>query len=103
MNFKQKSKPILKNVDEDQLYIAQNISMPFQGKDYRCFSTNKKIQYFPFCDDFGPVNISSVSRFVDLVENELQNFRGFRIIYLVDEGRRSLTNAGELIGSDSKL
>ena len=57
------------------------------------------VEYHPFCDDFGPMNLSSVIAFIEQLENEILLNPRSRIVYMVDAGRRSLTNAIFLLGA----
>ena len=81
-----------------KVHIAQNVS-PSVGKFYRFFKPPKSVQYYPLCDDFGPMNMSSVLRFVQAIGDEIEAHPTQKIIYVVDHGRRSLTNGVFLLGS----
>ena len=57
------------------------------------------MRYNSFCDDFGPVNMNSVVDFCKLLQSEIESFPNSKIIFAIDEGRRSLTNAIFLLGA----
>ena len=72
-------------------------SMPFGL--VRLFNNTPGVQYRPFCDDFGPMNMSSTIRFMKQLENEIAAVSaGEKLLYVVDEGSRPLTNAIFLLG-----
>ena len=70
----------------------------YSADEYKCFSTNKILMYHPYCDDFGPMNLSSVLRFIQMVENELTEYPSLKIIYCSLSGKRNITNAAFLVG-----
>ena len=51
------------------------------------------------CDDFGPMNISSVARFIDQLDREIAENPESKIVYLVEPGKRCLSNGLFLMGS----
>jgi hypothetical protein len=57
------------------------------------------MQYYPICDDFGPMNMSAIVEFITLLEQEMAAFSTSRIVYCVCNGARELTNAIFLLGS----
>ena len=66
---------------------------------FRCFRPQQLLKYHAFCDDFGPLNFSCVSRFIELLNDEKANHPECKIVYLVDAGSRELTNAAFLLGA----
>ena len=90
---------VMRAVIDDRLYICQGVDILPEGERYQRFVPDKSIQYFPLCDDFGPMNLSCVVKFVCQLDNELENHPDCTFFYCVDEGRRSLTNAVFLLGS----
>ena len=89
-------KPMLRAVF-GKVYIAQYVN-PSVGKFYRFFQPPETVQYYPLCDDFGPMNMSSMLRFVEALGDETRAHPSQKIIYAVNEGRRSLTNGVFLLG-----
>jgi cell division cycle 14 len=81
-----------------KVYIAQYVSSSV-GKFYRCFEPPDTVQYYPLCDDFGPMNISSVLHFVESLDYEIDTYPSQKIIYIVQSGRRAVTNGVFLLGS----
>ena len=58
------------------------------------------MEYEPYCDDFGPMNISVVTRFIQLLDQEvIESNPKTKIVYCIQPGRRSLSNGLFLIGS----
>ena len=62
-------------------------------------NTEKEIVYHPFADDFGPLDLSSLSRFLSIMQHAVKRRRGKIVVYAVQSNRRSLTNAAFLLGS----
>jgi len=85
-------------VIENKLYLA-NAPAKSKNNEYRYISTSDYLEYSPLCDDFGPMNISSVMRFIDLLQEEMTYYSNKTIVYMADRGRRPLTNAAFLMGS----
>jgi cell division cycle 14 len=82
----------------DTVYIAQGVDyLPQDGK-FICFRP-ERLAYYPFCDDFGPMNLSSIVNFIEQLEHEISQNPGSRIVYIVEAGRRILTNAVFLLGA----
>ena len=81
----------------DSLYLAQGVdSLPLFA--FRIFKPDPVIEYLPLCDDFGPMNMACVTRFITQLQNELVDFPDDRHFYCVEDGKRSLTNAVFLLG-----
>ncbi len=57
------------------------------------------MKYKCFCDDFGPVNMASVIGFCQRLQSEIESFPISKIVFVVEEGRRPLTNAVFLLGA----
>ena len=95
----QPTRPLIRPVFNDEIYIAQGIDSFPDNANFRVFKPDPEIQYFPLCDDFGPMNMACVASFVLQLHKELADFPGSRVVYCVEDGRRSLTNAVFLLGS----
>ena len=83
-----------------QIFLAQNGGQP--DGIFHSFQNGAAVVYQPFCDDFGPMNISCTIRFIQQLEESLSECALFscrRLVYSVDTGRRSLSNAAALLGS----
>ena len=80
-------------------YFSQHLNIQAFGGSFRCFKLNDNIKYRPFCDDFGPMNLACIVRFIQSIDTELASFPSSKIIWCVDNGRRSLTNAVFLLGA----
>jgi cell division cycle 14 len=88
------------SVEKVQLYIAQNGGQP--PGTFHSFQNNAAVDYQPFCDDFGPMSISSTIHFIRQLEESLEEcviLSCSRLVYSVLPGRRSLSNAAVLLGS----
>ena len=81
-----------------KLFIAQDVCRLPHGDRFRLFRP-AGVAYHPFCDDFGPMNLSSVALFCEQLNIELKEHPDSRIIYSVDQDPRSLTNAVFLVGA----
>jgi cell division cycle 14 len=79
--------------------MAQNVKAFASTKRFRCFQPQTLLKYSQYCDDFGPMNMSSVARFIELLDQELHDHPTCTIMYCVDDGRRALTNAVFLLGA----
>ena len=83
---------------DGSLFLANSRKKARSG-EFIYFATNEEFQYNPLCDDFGPMNISSVIRFVELLEWKRASEPSKKIVYLVERGRRPFTNGAFLIGA----
>ena len=92
------TKPFLVEVTE-RLCIGQYITAFDSTKKFRCFKPQKYLKYHGFCDDFGPMNFVTITRFMELLDRELKLYPSSKIAYLVDPGRREMTNSAFLLGS----
>ena len=85
---------------DDNIFIVQGEESDCipMANPFRMFQT-PDLEYFPFCDDFGPMNMSCVIRFIEKLDLELASFPDSKIVYLARPGPRHLTNAIFLLGS----
>ena len=89
---------IMRPFFQHRLYLCQGIDILPDGDHFRFFQPNQSIHYHAFCDDFGPMNMSSVIRFVRQLDTELDQ-HSCTLLYRVIKSRRDLTNAIFLLGS----
>ena len=89
----------MQHVLDDRLYIAQGVEHLPTSDQFRIFEPEARIKYEAFCDDFGPMNMASIARFINQLDGELADHPSCRIFYCVDDGRRRLTNAVFLLGA----
>ena len=68
------------------------------GQIFRCVNADQ-FQYFAFCDDFGPMNLSSIGSFVDALNAELETYPDNDIVLCSEPGQRALTNSVFLLGA----
>jgi cell division cycle 14 len=66
---------------------------------YLCINTENEIVYHPFADDFGPLDLSSLSRFMGILQNALKKRKSRTVVYAVQTNSRGLSNAAFLLGS----
>jgi hypothetical protein len=93
------NKFLFRPVIDDLVYIAQgDYKIPEYGS-YQIFRPQKSLKYYPICDDFGPMNLASTTRFIELLEDEIYDYPDCKIVFHVDSGRRALSNAVYLLGS----
>ena len=88
---------ILQPVIDDRVYIAQGVEILSQGNKFRRFEP-LGLLYHSFCNDFGPMNLSSVASFIEQLENEIRLHKDSIVVYCVSAGKRALTNAVFLLG-----
>ena len=89
---------IMQAVISDRLYICQNVDVLPDGQGYRTFVPEESIHYYPLCDDFGPMNMMSVIKFIRQLDHELAMHPDCIFFYCIDDGKRALTNAVFLVG-----
>ena len=84
----------------DKVFLAQGEnSVPVPNvSSFHVFET-PDLEYFPYCDDFGPLNMSCVVRFIERIDLEIAAFPDQRILFFAKPGKRMLTNALFLLGS----
>ncbi len=80
-------KPILFEVLEKRLLLAQNTDSVLSMKSVRCFRLPSEVKYHPLCDDFGPMNMLSVFNFTKLLDQEFSKYPSQRIVFYVDPGK----------------
>ena len=86
-------------VISEQVYLGQDLSdLAFNGQ-FRCLHLSGAFRYDAYCDDFGPMNMSSVIEFIRLMDTELASYPDAKIIVCADDGCRALTNAVFLLGA----
>ena len=84
---------------KDKLFLAQCVDGLIFGEEFRCFRPVDACSYEPYCDDFGPVNMSSVVHFIRQLDAAFAAYPDRKIVFCVDTGRRLLTNAVFLTGA----
>ena len=84
---------------QDRLFIAQNIDQTRLDETCRIFRPNSATIYRARRDDFGPLSLSSVIDFIKLLDMQLSAFPESQIVFLVENGRRNLTNGVFLLGA----
>ena len=83
----------------DRICIAQYVEMFRTTRKFRCFQPQIVLKYHGFRDDFGPMNFSSIARFIKMLDHELSEYPECKIVYCAGHGRREFTNAVFLLGS----
>jgi hypothetical protein len=87
----------MRSVFGDSVFIGQDVEALPAGPRIRRFDP-VEVDYHSFCDDFGPMNLSSVVNFIEQLEKELSLNPQAKIIYCVSSSKRALTNASFLLG-----
>jgi cell division cycle 14 len=83
----------------DRVYLAERQAASVNGgRRMHFFNTDEELHYVPFCDDFGPMNLASVERFIEILERKLEEHQDCSIVYCVQEKTRHVTNAVFLLG-----
>ena len=67
--------------------------------EYKSFSTDGVLEYIPFCDDFGPMSLSHIARFIETLQSLLDENPMSAILYCVDICPKKITNAAFLLGA----
>ena len=83
----------------DRLYICQGVDILPEGHRFIRFLPDESIHYYPLCDDFGPMSLASVIKFVRQLESKLEANPDSTFFYCVEMGQRPLTNAVFLLGT----
>ena len=83
----------------NRVYVCQDVDILPDGERFRRFVPEQSIHYYPLCDDFGPMNLASVIKFVRQLDSELEAYPESIFFYCADTGKRALTNAVFLLGS----
>ena len=91
--------PLMKSIFDNRLYVAQGVEELPNSVHFRVFRPDETVMYHPLCDDFGPMNLGSTILFIQQLDKELSDHPASRVFYLVDDGRRQLTNAVFMLGS----
>ena len=66
------------------------------------FQNEPDFLYHPFCDDFGPMNMSTTIRFIRLLKRKISECAALsmqRLVYYAEGSKRGLTNSVMLLGS----
>jgi hypothetical protein len=63
------------------------------GSRYHYCDTDDVLVYVPFCDDFGPMNLSCGLQFVDILEQMTADFPDHTLVFCVESETRKMTNA----------
>jgi hypothetical protein len=82
----------------ERVYIAQNITCSLD-QIFHCFSTDELFEYRPVQDEFGPLRLSRVIAFTELLSNEIATHPHNKVVYYVGKGSKNLTNAVFLLGA----
>ena len=83
---------------EKKLYIAQNINGSLD-QIFHCFSTDGILEYAPLLDEFGPLKLSCVIRFIEILDAKIKKYPKQKIVHYSGPGKKKLTNAVYLLGA----
>jgi hypothetical protein len=72
-------------IPDHRVYIGQGFKQIKFDRNYRCLYLSQVVEYEPYCDDFGPMNVSSTIDFIrwldkarELDKNLTENYCGHR-------------------------
>ena len=82
----------------ERLFICQYVDTASLCKSFTCFRIDAKIRYRALCDDFGPMDLASIVRFIKSLECKLNEHPKYKILFCVADGKRAFTNAIFLLG-----
>ena len=83
---------------KSQVYLSQADGLQ-SNDEFHVFETKEKISYVSIVNDFGPLNLSSIARFIQILDQEMASAASRKLVYKIEAGRRSLTNAICLLGA----
>ena len=81
-----------------RIFLSQDGQMPQEARFCSVLTTDD-ITYDAFCDDFGPMNLLSIIRFIQALDQQADDGVSDSIVYVTDSGPRALTNAVFLLGA----
>jgi cell division cycle 14 len=64
-----------------------------------CLEAGTEMEYCPFADDFGPLNMAKLSQFMNILRHAIRSRKGRKVVYSVPSSARSLANAVFLMGA----
>ena len=87
-------------VIDGRLYWASVQTEPASAQGEHWFSTDRILTYSAFCADFGPMNLSSVYRFLKIMREKLESaeLKGSKIVYYTGPTPQQRTNCVFLLG-----
>ena len=90
---------VMHPVVSDRLFLCQGVDILPDGATFLRFMPEQSIRYYPLCDDFGPMNFTSIVKFIRQLDNELVTNPDCTFFYCVESCKRDLTNAVFLLGA----
>ena len=81
-----------------RVYLSRNNARPEGETSFSIFEVDH-ITNDAYCDDFGPMNFSSIVSFVEALDIHANKTMSDSIIYCAKMGPRALTNAAFLLGA----
>lgn len=86
--------------DESKLRELQEHRRRVGLEDRVFFSIDDELLYFPFCADFGPLNIGCVYKFIQMLNEKLETYpkQGKSVVMVTTAKPETRTNAATLIG-----
>ena len=89
---------LLHAVLDDRVYLAQSLKHVPNDKSVQIIDL-AQYSYEGYCDDFGPMNMSTTIDFIQHLDFKLDSCPESDIVVSAQDGRRALTNAVYLIGA----
>lgn len=86
---------------QDRFYFTCSKAPLRDTISQHCFSTDTTLHYEPFFSDFGPLNLSCLFRFCQLLRSKLQSskYKGKKIIYYCSNLPQNRANSTYLVGA----
>ena len=81
----------------DKFHIIASLDQ-IDDPEYHSFSVSGILSYVGFCDDFGPMNLGTVFRFCNILENEMKLSGNKKTAVTTSLQPRDLTNSVFLVG-----
>jgi hypothetical protein len=80
----QQTKMLLQPVNGGTINIAHGVDSIPNGDRFRLFE-HDRLEYHSFCDDFGPMNMSSIVHFIEQLQDEILPYPDAKTIYTVKD------------------
>lgn len=86
---------------QDRLYFTSSRSALKDTTSQHCFSTDTTLCYEPFFSDFGPLNLSCLYRFCQLIQSKLESvkYKSKKLIYFCSTLPQHRSNSAYMVGA----
>jgi hypothetical protein len=87
-------------VIQDSVFLCYCLTASdLDESDFFRLEAGTEMEYHPFADDFGPLNLAKLSQFMSILRRAIRSRKGRKVVYLVPSSPRSLANAVFLLGA----